>query len=247
MFHAAAPAAGAMFGWRPRSWAKTGTKGGAQEAEEILVDAGAHDWAAARPQLRRRADKTEPRSRCILGQMLGFMSDPALAAGRHRRTRTTWVPGHLPAPVHEPCTDRRPGSNEKATAGAPVRRDGQRDPLHGRPDRPARRQAGGWTRRCCSPSTRSCRSARVPLPSLLADSGGKGIQIIPVVHGEAQLRTRWKRDGAQAILDTCGVRSAAGDHRPDHTQDGLGSGRQGGLQGAGPGAPHAARGDDART
>ena len=46
----------------------------------------------------------------------------------------------------------------------------------------------------------------LPLPSLLADSGGKGIQIIPVVHGEAQLRTRWKGDGAQAVLDTCGVK-----------------------------------------
>jgi hypothetical protein len=30
----------------------------------------------------------------------------------------------------------------------------------------------------------------VPLPTWLADSGGKGIQLIPVAHGEAQLRTR---------------------------------------------------------
>ena len=46
----------------------------------------------------------------------------------------------------------------------------------------------------------------VPLPAWLADSGGKGIQLIPVAHGEAQLRTRWGRDGAQVILDTCGVK-----------------------------------------
>jgi type IV secretory pathway TraG/TraD family ATPase VirD4 len=46
----------------------------------------------------------------------------------------------------------------------------------------------------------------VPLPTWLADSGGKGIQIIPVAHGEAQLRTRWGKDGAQVILDTCGVK-----------------------------------------
>ncbi len=46
----------------------------------------------------------------------------------------------------------------------------------------------------------------VPLPAWLADSGGKGIQLIPVTHGEAQLRTRWGKDGAQAILDTCGVK-----------------------------------------
>jgi len=31
----------------------------------------------------------------------------------------------------------------------------------------------------------------VPLPSWLSDSGGKGIQVIAVVHGEAQLAGRW--------------------------------------------------------
>jgi type IV secretory pathway TraG/TraD family ATPase VirD4 len=46
----------------------------------------------------------------------------------------------------------------------------------------------------------------VPLPTWLADSGGKGIQLIPVAHGEAQLRTRWGKDGAQVVLDTCGVK-----------------------------------------
>jgi type IV secretory pathway TraG/TraD family ATPase VirD4 len=46
----------------------------------------------------------------------------------------------------------------------------------------------------------------VPLPTWLADSGGKGIELIPVTHGEAQLRSRWKQDGAQVVLDTCGVK-----------------------------------------
>ena len=46
----------------------------------------------------------------------------------------------------------------------------------------------------------------VPLPTWLADSGGKGIQLIPVAHGEAQLRTRWQHNGAQVVLDTCGVK-----------------------------------------
>jgi hypothetical protein len=45
----------------------------------------------------------------------------------------------------------------------------------------------------------------LPLPSLLADAGGRGVQIIPVVHGAAQLRTRWGKDGARTILDTCGT------------------------------------------
>jgi type IV secretory pathway TraG/TraD family ATPase VirD4 len=46
----------------------------------------------------------------------------------------------------------------------------------------------------------------VPVPSWLADSGGKGIQIITVAHGEAQLRSRWGADGARVIMDTCGAK-----------------------------------------
>ncbi len=46
----------------------------------------------------------------------------------------------------------------------------------------------------------------LPLPSLLADAGGRGIQIMPVVHGVAQLRSRWGADGARTILDACGTK-----------------------------------------
>jgi type IV secretory pathway TraG/TraD family ATPase VirD4 len=46
----------------------------------------------------------------------------------------------------------------------------------------------------------------VPVPSWLADSGGKGIQIITIAHGEAQLRGRWGRDGARVIMDTSGAK-----------------------------------------
>ena len=42
----------------------------------------------------------------------------------------------------------------------------------------------------------------VPLPSWLADSGGKGIQVAAVVHGEAQLAERWGDHGRQVVLDT---------------------------------------------
>ena len=45
-----------------------------------------------------------------------------------------------------------------------------------------------------------------PIPSWLADSGGKGITIITVCHGEAQLADRWGEHGKQTILDTSGVK-----------------------------------------
>ena len=46
----------------------------------------------------------------------------------------------------------------------------------------------------------------VPLPFWLADSGGKGIQVCAVAHGEAQLAGRWGDQGKQAILDTSSVK-----------------------------------------
>src|SRR5256886_5883718 len=45
----------------------------------------------------------------------------------------------------------------------------------------------------------------VPLPVWLSDSGGKGIQVCAVVHGEAQLASRWGDHGKQVVLDTCSV------------------------------------------
>jgi hypothetical protein len=46
----------------------------------------------------------------------------------------------------------------------------------------------------------------VPLPAWLSDSGGKGIQVVAVVHGEAQLAGRWDDHGRQVVLDTCSVK-----------------------------------------
>ena len=46
----------------------------------------------------------------------------------------------------------------------------------------------------------------VPLPFWLADSGGKGIQVAAVVHGEAQLAERWGDHGRQVVLDTSSVK-----------------------------------------
>jgi type IV secretory pathway TraG/TraD family ATPase VirD4 len=48
--------------------------------------------------------------------------------------------------------------------------------------------------------------APVPLNKWLASTGGMGIEIVPVVHGEAQLRERWGSNGAQVIMDTCGAK-----------------------------------------
>jgi hypothetical protein len=46
----------------------------------------------------------------------------------------------------------------------------------------------------------------VPLPSWLSDSGGKGIQVVAVAHGEAQLAERWGDHGRQIVWDTSSVK-----------------------------------------
>jgi len=46
----------------------------------------------------------------------------------------------------------------------------------------------------------------VPLPLWMADSAGKGILIVAVCHGLAQLEARWDSAGARAIWDTAGIK-----------------------------------------
>ncbi|HVB41185.1 MAG TPA: type IV secretory system conjugative DNA transfer family protein [Streptosporangiaceae bacterium] len=61
----------------------------------------------------------------------------------------------------------------------------------------------------------------VPLPLWMADSAGKGIQIIAICHGLAQLEGRWDRHGAQAIWDTAGLKIILGGVTDADTLDQL--------------------------
>jgi type IV secretion system protein VirD4 len=202
MFHAAALINADMRA--VALWARTGTKGGAQEAEEILRRHGAQDWAAELAQLRGKAERTAATNEMVMGQMIGFMSDPALAAaalpGREDLDLATFLrqSGTLYMIADADGNEESPIAPLFAAMAAEVHhvaaRIGQAS-LGGRLDPPLLMALDEIVQVC-----------PVPLPSWLADSGGKGIQIIPVVHGEAQLRTRWKADGARAVMDTCGVK-----------------------------------------
>lgn len=50
----------------------------------------------------------------------------------------------------------------------------------------------------------------VPLPQWMADSAGKGILVVAVCHGLAQLEARWDSSGARAIWDTAGIKLILG-------------------------------------
>ena len=172
--------------------------------ERILAAAGAQQWAITLSELRSEAQKTTATVRMVMSRALSFMADPDLAASV------------LPAPgagFHIPAFLREGGTlymiAEAVSGEAPVAplfaamasevhyvaaQMGQASPS-GRLDPPLLMGLDEVTQIC-----------PVPLPSWLSDSGGKGIQVCAVVHGEAQLTGRWGDHGRQVVLDTSSVK-----------------------------------------
>ncbi len=198
LFHAAALAGGDMR--LVARWAL----GSAQGAEKILEKAGAGQWAAELAELRGEAQKTAATVKMVVSRALAFMTDPALAqsvlpaddggfdiAAFLRRAGTLYLIAeseHDDSPI-APLFAAMAGEVHHVAAQL-----GQASP-GGRLDPPLLMALDEIVQTC-----------PVPLPTWLADSGGKGIQLIPVTHGEAQLRSRWQENGAQVVLDTCAVK-----------------------------------------
>ncbi len=176
------------------------------EAEEILLAAGGPgpQWAAQLAELRGEANKTAQTIRMTMSRALAFLADPALAASV------------LPAPGQS--LDLEGFLRETGTLYLIAETRGEESPvaplfaclcseLHYTTALAGSRMPGGRLDppllMALDEVTQICP---VPVPSWLADSGGKGIQIISVAHGEAQLRTRWGRDGARVIMDTSGAK-----------------------------------------
>ena len=172
--------------------------------EQILADAGAHQWALTLAELRGEAHKTAATVRMVMSRALSFMADPDLAA--------CVLPGpgggfDIPAflrgagTVHliaEAVSEEAPVAPLFAAMAAEIHyiaaQIGQASPS-GRLDPPLLMGLDEVTQIC-----------PVPLPSWLSDSGGKGIQVTAVVHGEAQLAGRWGDHGRQVVLDTSSVK-----------------------------------------
>ena len=200
-FHAAA-----LGGLDLRDVARWVTGSGAAEPENILnrYPGTGRQWAAQLAELRGEANRTAQTIRMTMSRALAFLADPALAASV------------LPLPGESLDLElflRQAGSlyliAETRGEDSPVAPlfaclaselhytaclAGSRMP-GGRLDPPLLMALDEVTQIC-----------PVPVPSWLADSGGKGIQIITVAHGEAQLRSRWGADGARVIMDTSGAK-----------------------------------------
>jgi type IV secretory pathway TraG/TraD family ATPase VirD4 len=184
--------------------ARWATGGDAADAQAVLYQHGLQHWAKQLDELRGEANKTVATVRMTMTRALAFMSDPVLAAaalpgsgasldiGQFLRDRGTL---YL---IAQADREDSPLAPLFATLTAEIHHTatlmGSMQP-GGRLDPPLLMALDEVTQIC-----------PVPLNVWMADSGGKGIQIIAVGHGGAQLRSRWGQDGAQVIMDTAGVK-----------------------------------------
>ena len=186
------------------------TGSGHTEAEDILnahIGTG-EQWAAQLAELRGEANKTAQTIRMTMSRALAFLADPALAIS------VLPAPGlslDLEAFLHESGTlyliaETRGEDSPVAPLFACLASElhylagltGSRMP-GGRLDPPLLMALDEVTQIC-----------PVPLPVWMADSAGKGILVVAVCHGLAQLQARWDKPGAQAIWDTAGIKVILG-------------------------------------
>jgi type IV secretory pathway TraG/TraD family ATPase VirD4 len=172
--------------------------------EEILRAAGAGYWAMTLGELRSEAQKTASTVRMVMSRALSFMADPALAASVLPAGQGGFsIEGFLAARG----TLYMIADSEHEDAPVAPLFAAMASEIHYQAELLGQASAGG---RLDPPLlmgldevTQICP---VPLPAWLSDSGGKGIQVISVAHGEAQLAGRWGEHGKQVVLDTSGVK-----------------------------------------
>jgi type IV secretion system protein VirD4 len=192
---------------------------GDDEPERIL---SAHPWAAegwlGPIQEIRRPGRTADSIRMTVTRALSWLADPAVAAA------TSPGPGEgfdVADFVSGPHTLYMIGTGREEAPIAPLFRAfaeyvhagaaffGSLQP-HGRLDPPMLMALDEVTQIC-----------PVPLPLWMADSAGKGILIVAVCHGLAQLEARWHSSGARAIWDTAGIKVILGGVSDPDTLDRL--------------------------
>jgi type IV secretory pathway TraG/TraD family ATPase VirD4 len=198
-FHAAA-----LAGYDLRAVAAWVSGADPEIPEQILAAAGARQWALTLSELRSEAHKTAATVRMVMSRALSFMADPDLAASVLPAPGKGFdIPAFLAEAgavylIAEAISEDAPVAPLFAAMAIEIHytaaQTGQAS-ASGRLDPPLLMGLDEVTQIC-----------PVPLPSWLSDSGGKGIQVAAVVHGEAQLAGRWGDHGRQVVLDTSSVK-----------------------------------------
>jgi type IV secretion system protein VirD4 len=174
------------------------------EAQEILRQHGREQWAQELGQLRGEARRTVETIQMTMAAALGFINDPRLLEcvlpadgygldipGFLRERGTLYLVGRMQgedAPLAPLFAALAGEIHYQGVLLASMQPGGRLDP-------PLLMALDEATQIC------PC-----PIPTWLADSGGQGITIATVCHGEAQLAARWGEHGKQTILDTSGVK-----------------------------------------
>ena len=175
------------------------------EARDVLARHGAHQMAASLLELHNApAEKTASVFRMVMTNALSFISDPMLAqcvlphSGTGFDIRKFIRSNGTLYLIATGDQDQSPLAPLFATLVNEIKYEAglmAQETPGGRLDPPLGFFLDEVT-----------QIAPVPLNKWLASVGGMGIEIFPVVHGEAQLRERWHDNGAQVIMDTCGAK-----------------------------------------
>src|SRR6266851_4595104 len=165
--------------------------------EQILAAAGACQWALTLAELRSEAHKTAATVRMVMSRALAFMADPALAASVLPGPGDGFdIPSFLDGTgtvylIAEAVSEEAPVAPLFAAMASEIHyiaaQLGQAS-SSGRLDPPLLMGLDEVTQIC-----------PVPLPFWLSDSGGKGIQDVAGVDGEAQLTGRWDEHERQVV------------------------------------------------
>jgi type IV secretory pathway TraG/TraD family ATPase VirD4 len=189
------------------------------EAVAILHAHGKHRWGDTAEQICGEARKTVATVRMSMSRALSFLDDPQLAqcvlpadgAGfditAFLRSRGTLYMIASPAG----SKDQAPVSGLFAALASEIRYQ-------------ATLLAAQTTGKRLDPPLlmaldEACQICPCPIPSWVADSGGKGVTIVTVAHGLAQLRDQYSADAAQTIVDCAGTLMLFGGTKDPQTLD----------------------------
>ena len=175
--------------------------GNAEQAERILDSAGHTQWAAELSELRGPAEKSSATTRSVMSRALSFMNDPRLAEAvlpgdwdidRFIRDRGT---------VYL-CADSASEDNPLAPLFSCI----VTEIAHCASVMGSQMTFGRLSPGLALYLDEVCQVCPLPLPAILSDAGGRGIQVITVVHGLSALAARYGEHGAQTVMNTSGVK-----------------------------------------
>lgn len=194
----------------PYHWVVSGDT---REAERILRAHGRRTWAESVAQMRGAADKTGATVRMVLVAALKFMEDPAIAEcvlpaagdgfdiGEFLRTQGSLYlmadPRSEVSPVAPVFACLVNEIHWTACQLAGSMRGERIDP-------PLLLQLDEVAKIC-----------PLPVPALLADSGGRGIMMMIACQGLAQIEERWGKPATRMVLDTSNQLYVSGIQDPD--------------------------------